>query len=189
MVQVTHQSHSYYIYAYEASRPDALADQAGISGARACSRSGVQPWNYVSHAAASAACAASGKRLCTGDEWQWACEGATPRSYPYGSTYNADACNGADHDVLDDADGGVDNGVLATGSLPSCKGDLNIFDLSGNIKEWVNQPDNNGTIHVIRGGSYESPRLGLTCQTTLSQAVASTVLPGLGFRCCSDDAP
>ncbi|HTU59451.1 MAG TPA: hypothetical protein VMF89_13470, partial [Polyangiales bacterium] len=67
--------------------------------------------------------------------------------------------------------------------------DQDIFDLSGNVKEWVDQPGNSAMIHVIRGGSFESPRLGLTCQTTLSQAQAGTVLPGLGFRCCSDDAP
>jgi hypothetical protein len=42
---------------------------------------------------------------------------------------------------------------------------------------------------VVRGGSFESPQLGLTCQTVLSQAVSSAVLPGLGFRCCSDSAP
>lgn len=179
MVEVAHMGHTYYIYAYEASRPDALSDSAGISGARSCSRSGVQPWTYVSHAAASAACAASGKRLCTGEEWQWACEGAMTRTYPYGSSYDPNACNGADHEA----------GVLATGSLSECKAEQDIFDLSGNVKEWVDEPDNGGMNHVIRGGSFESPRLGLTCQTTLSQAQPSTVLPGLGFRCCSDDPP
>jgi len=188
MIEVTHQSQTYYIFAYEASRPDAVADGAGISGARACSRPGVQPWTFVSHAGASAACAASGKRLCTGDEWQWACEGAATRTYPYGASYDPEACNGADYATTDDADGGVAEGIRATGSLSGCKGDQNIFDLSGNVKEWVNQLSG-GTIHVIRGGSFESPRLGLTCQTTLSQAQASTVLPGLGFRCCSDAAP
>jgi formylglycine-generating enzyme required for sulfatase activity len=189
MVQVTHQTQTYYIYAYEASRPDAVSDAAGISGARACSRAGVQPWTYVSHAAASAACAASGKRLCTGNEWQWACEGTNPRAYPYGASYDANACNGADHDTIANNDGAIDNAVLATGSLGTCKGDLNAFDLSGNVKEWVDQPGSSASIYVIRGGSFESPRLGLTCQTALSQAVASSVLPGVGFRCCSDDAP
>jgi hypothetical protein len=42
---------------------------------------------------------------------------------------------------------------------------------------------------VVRGGSFESPRLGLTCQTDLSRATADSVLGGLGFRCCSDEAP
>ncbi|HET8935954.1 MAG TPA: MopE-related protein [Polyangiales bacterium] len=193
MVQVTHQSHTYFIYAYEASRPDALVDSAGISAARACSRPGALPWTYVSYAAATAACAASGKRLCTGDEWQWACEGSGQSAYPYGSAYAADACNGADHDIDQDTDAGVENAVLATGSSSTCKGPLNAYDLSGNVKEWVNQVGSGSTsqnpIFVIRGGSFESPRLGLTCQTSLSQAVGSSVLPGLGFRCCSDDAP
>jgi hypothetical protein len=190
MVKVTHNASTYYIYTFEASRPDAATDAAGINGARACSRAGVRPWTLVSYAAAGAACAISGKRLCTGDEWQWACEASDMRAYPYGATYNANSCNGADHDVT--PGGGLDNAVVASGSMSSCKSTLNVFDLSGNVKEWVNQTDmssSGGDIFVVRGGSFESPRLGLTCQTALSQQVGSSVLPGLGFRCCSDKAP
>jgi formylglycine-generating enzyme required for sulfatase activity len=76
-----------------------------------------------------------------------------------------------------------------------CLSPAGAYDLSGNVKEWTSDPQgtsgppNNEAIYVVRGGSYESPRLGLTCQTALSQATASTVLDGLGFRCCSDVAP
>jgi len=196
MVKVERAGHpTFYIYKYEASRADAKVDSSGIVPGRACSRAGVLPWSHVSYAAANAACAASGKRLCTSDEWQWACEGSlSGRVYPYGTTsassYVADRCNGADHDV-DTSDADIDNAIVRTGSLAMCTSTDGAYDLSGNLKEWVSTvPDANApNTRVIRGGSFESPRLGLTCQTTLSQAESSTVLGGLGFRCCSDAAP
>ena len=102
--------------------------------------------------------------------------------------YDANSCNGTDHDSV--AGGALDNAPVAPGSMSACKTGSDIYDLSGNVKEWVNQPGSGGSdIDVVRGGSFESPRLGLTCQTSLSQAVQSSVLLGLGFRCCSDGAP
>jgi hypothetical protein len=193
MRPVTHAAHSFYIYTYEASRPDAAANNSGIVTARACSRSGARPWSLVSYAAATAACAASGKRLCTADEWLWSCQGEAALTYPYGASYVADSCNGADHDTV--PGGALDNASVAGGSLAMCLSPAGAYDLSGNVKEWTSDqqgtsgPPNNEAIYVVRGGSYESPRLGLTCQTALSQATASTVLDGLGFRCCSDAAP
>jgi hypothetical protein len=190
---VSHNGTDYYIYTYEASRPDATGSEQGIVGARSCSRPGAKPWTLVSYAAASAACAASGKRLCTAEEWLWACQGDAMESYPYGSMYEADGCNGADHDTQ--SGGGLDNAVLATGAVADCHSPAGAFDLSGNVKEWTDDmrgmsgAPKNEPIYVVRGGSFESPREGLTCQTELSQATASTVLSGLGFRCCSDTAP
>ncbi|MET0386701.1 MAG: MopE-related protein, partial [Polyangiales bacterium] len=194
MVELTRSGTKFWIYRYEASRPDAKADSAGITPARACSNKSVVPWHSVSYTAASAACIAAGKRLCKPEEWQFACDGdantnAAPpgRTYPYGDAYSADSCNGTDHDVV--AGGVINNAVLPTGAIAACVTPESVFDLSGNLKEWVDQMGTGVNNHVIRGGSYESPRLGLTCQTTLSQATDTSVLPGLGFRCCSDVAP
>ena len=193
MIHVMRGGFDFYIYKYEASRPDSSATEAGISNARACSKSGAQPWSYVTFAAATAACTASGLRLCTAAEWEAACEGAGLTTYPYGGSYAADTCNGTNHDVTPPGppSGPVDNSVLACGALSSCVSTDGVFDMSGNLKEWTN--DQQGTsggenVYVVRGGSYESPQLGLTCQTTLSQASASTVLPNVGFRCCSTTA-
>jgi hypothetical protein len=190
---VAHGGLDFWIYRYEASRPDATSLDEGIDGARACSNAGALPWTYVSYDAAAAACAAAGHRLCTAVEWQAACEGTGASTYPYGAAYVADACNGADHDVV--PGGNVDNAVLVAGALPQCVSADAVRDLSGNVKEWT--ADQQGTtgaptnlpIYVVRGGSYLSPQLGLTCQTTLAQATANTVLPSLGFRCCADAAP
>ena len=73
-----------------------------------------------------------------------------------------------------------------------CTTEDGVLDMSGNVKEWTNDPRGTvggQTIYVIRGGSYESPELGLTCGTDLSRATADTLLPTLGFRCCNDAGP
>ena len=181
---------SLWMYAYEASRPDASASVSGTTAARACSKPAVLPWTGVSFAVASDACAAAGLRLCTAAEWLSACEGAGATAYPYGASYDTGACNGADNDI--DAAAGVQNALLPAGSVASCASAAGVFDMSGNAKEWTD--DLQGTagsqnIYAVRGGSYESPEYGLTCQTRLSQAIATTALPSLGFRCCSDAAP
>ena len=165
----------FYMFRYEASHPDASDSQAGLADHRACSRPDVLPWTYVTFAQAQAACVASGLRLCTGAEWEAAC-GVT--SYPYGDDYAAQSCNGADHDA----------GPLPTATLPACQSTDGVFDLSGNVKEWTDDaPPMTTDIYVVRGGSHESPELGLTCQTTLSQAAAGAGQATVGFRCCADD--
>jgi hypothetical protein len=124
----------YYIYAYEAVRPDAgwqpdastdvyTGDpaqwSAGKSAARACSRPGVDdgalPWTNVTYPQAQAACQKAGARLCTESEWVTAC--VDPDCYwcfadGVGGidcqVYEMDLCNGndfdADTDLLGDQD-------------------------------------------------------------------------------------
>jgi len=190
MEHVTFGGRDFWIYTYEASRPDATDVAAGTTEARACSSPDVLPWASVSQSAAADACAAAGKRLCTGDEWQAACEASAGNAYPYGDTYAAKSCNGADNDTSPGLP--VTTALAATGSLTTCESDEGVFDLSGNLKEWTSDTGGSAggsTIYVTRGGSHESPRLGLTCQTDLSRAVGNTVLPTLGFRCCSEEGP
>jgi hypothetical protein len=182
----------FWIYRHEASRPDASAADGGTSGARACGRGGVLPWTGVAYADAAAACAAAGHRLCTAEEWRAACQGGEPTyAYPYGPSYEPLWCNGTDRDAI--PGGPIDNRVEATGALSTCASPDGIVDLSGNVKEWTadarGTSDGGQTIYVIRGGSYESPALGLTCGTELSRATEDTILPTLGFRCCSDSGP
>jgi hypothetical protein len=179
-----------WIYTYEASRPDASKSDAGQSSARSCSNKGVLPWASISFASAKAACEAAGARLCTADEWLAACEGSAHLAYPYGESYEADTCNGADHDIAKDK--GLQNGGVPTGNRKDCTSEAGALDLAGNVKEWTDDArgDVDGTpFDVVRGGSYESPALGLTCQTELSQAIETTALPSLGFRCCRDTKP
>ncbi|MEM6962322.1 MAG: SUMF1/EgtB/PvdO family nonheme iron enzyme, partial [Myxococcota bacterium] len=191
MVRVDHSGLDFYIYAYEASRPGATASDAGVSTSRACSQPGVLPWTTLGYSAAASACANAGHRLCTAAEWSAACSGAGTTTYPYGNSYQANICNGADFDSIPGAM--VDHITSETGGFAGCVSDSGAFDLSGNVKEWTDDSrgtTSNGTpIYVIRGGSHESPELGLSCATDLSRATEDTALSTLGFRCCSDSAP
>jgi hypothetical protein len=191
MVHVVRGGLDFYIYRHEASRPDATTDEGGRSDARACGREGVMPWTTVGLDAAAAACAAGGHRLCTSAEWQAACEGASATAFPYGVSYEAASCNGADRDAI--PGGAIESRMEPTGALAMCESEYGVLDLSGNVKEWTNDPrgvsEGGAAIYVVRGGSFESPSFGLTCQTDLSRATVDTLLPSIGFRCCRDDAP
>ncbi|MCU1280549.1 MAG: Tryptophan synthase alpha chain, partial [bacterium] len=99
-------AHTVYVYAYEASRPDASATSPGSQPTRACANYGVLPWANVTLRQAQAACAGikdtagtSIGRLCSAWEWQQACNGnvASPPSHWSMSTsttaYQAQVCN------------------------------------------------------------------------------------------------
>ena len=144
----------------------------------------------MSYATAHAACVASGKRLCTAAEFHQACGGAADTSIPYGDTYAPAACNGADRN----AGAGAADVLLPTGGL-SCATPDGVHDLSGNAKEWTDDirgttgPPDNTPIAVVRGGAYDTPAPGLTCDFVLSREATDVLLPSVGFRCCSSTAP
>jgi formylglycine-generating enzyme required for sulfatase activity len=106
-------------------------------------------------------------------------------------SYEAASCNGADRDAI--PEGAIESRMEPTGALAMCESEYGVLDLSGNVKEWTNDPrgvsEGGAAIYVVRGGSFESPSFGLTCQTDLSRATVDTLLPSIGFRCCRDDAP
>lgn len=191
MIHINHSGFDFWIYRYEASRPDSTPFAEGVKSARSCSKSMVLPWANVSYSEAASACASVGKRLCTASEWQAACEGSLMNIYPYGMTYEDETCNGYDYDTVTGGDN--DDTVVPTGSMMMCSSDDDVYDLSGNLREWTN--DQRGTtttgepVYVVRGGEYHTPYIGLTCAFDLSQAAADSTLPTIGFRCCSDTAP
>ncbi len=159
--------------AYEASRPDATANDPGLDGGRACSAPGVLPWNTVDHPTATAACEAAGKRLCTLNEWRRACGGSRRSTYPYGAGYQLGACNGIEH-----PDGEL---LEPTGAFPDCVTDEGGFDFSGNLAEWTSNLDDPG----VSGGHSGSDGGELRCNAT-TRFELRFVRPENGFRCCAD---
>jgi hypothetical protein len=80
---------------------------------------------------------------------------------------------------------GIQNGLVPTGSLASCDSPDSgggIFDLSGNAREF-GLPIASGQ-NPMRGGSYNSPQFGMTCQFNFSVADDNFRFPNTGFRCC-----
>lgn len=181
----------FWMDTFEASRPDATASATGVSQTRACSNPSVLPWQNASFSVAQAACAAAGKVLCSRDQWQAACEGTANTTYPYGNTFDPMACNTERHDGI--AGGADDDVLLATGFLAACVSGPGVRDLSGNLKEWTDditgQTSGGTNIAVLRGGAFDTPELGATCDFRLTRAAVNVIAAENGFRCCRATAP
>jgi hypothetical protein len=167
---------------------------------RAVSRRGVVPQAYISRDEALAACNASHKRLCDEGEWVTACRGKQPTTFPYGSERHAGYCNDQGKAPLLilyklEGDGAygyapmndprlnqVPGTVAKTGSHSHCTNGYGVFDMVGNLHEWVDDPA--GT---FRGGYYLDTHLngdGCAYRTVAHDATYHDY--STGFRCCAD---
>jgi len=135
--------------------PPFARPKAGSGTFVAESRAGVRPQGYISQLEAASACQKAGKRLCSLSEWYRACRGEHETLYPYGATFVRGRCNVGKPHLLSllhgtDArawsyetgfnDPELDRrpGFLAeTGAYPGCVTSAGIFDLVGNLHEWV----------------------------------------------------
>jgi hypothetical protein len=197
-VQIITGGNPVWIYQYEASHPDATLTDEGTASARSCSQPGVLPWTNVTFPQAEAACAAAGGRLCTESEWQRACQttAGTPCTWSYSTqctTYSGAKCNGNDLD-FDPGTAGDQDGLRSTASLGACYanwgGANQIFDLSGNAKEWTQRASTDPTtVRRLRGGSYNNTSAGISCGFRFAVADSTFQFPNVGFRCCRDTAP
>jgi Sulfatase-modifying factor enzyme 1/Putative metal-binding motif len=184
------------IFAVEASRYDSTAAAPGVdSTKRPCAVTGRRPWSNVTKEEAAAACAriGAGWRLCTADEWFDACNGSANTVFPYGNTYVPTACVGYDYTAP------VPNTApTTTGAATMCVSDLSaaagdeLYDMSGNVKEWVLTTVAAAT-YEIRGGAYDIESFtvngvrgapGLQCDATTPAPAVDVRLPSVGFRCC-----
>ncbi len=144
------------------------------------------PLNCVSYDGAEQYCAYVGGRLCTEEEWLAACRGRDGRAFPYGNAYDPAACN------AHSATAAVTNPSLPTtvpvGSLASCEGGLpGLFDMAGNVAEWVDACK--GSYCRFRGAGYRSNdpvELFTGCSGVCSGNEKSLRSNVVGFRCCRD---
>lgn len=157
------------------------------------------PQGYISGDVAAAACAAAGKRLCALEEWMRACQGPDATVYPYGDLYDASACNdtrsvhpiielfGPDPDwspteMNDPRLNQLPDSLAAGGAHSDCVSAEGVFDLHGNLHEWVDDPSG-----VFKGGFYVDAVInGAGC----TYATTAHTMPyhdySTGFRCCAD---
>lgn len=149
------------------------------------------PVTGVDFCDAAAFCSWADKQLCgkigggkllfqeladpTKSQWFAACGGPKGELYPYGSLHQPGACN----------DDSGSSKLAPVGSFAECNGNHDgVFDLVGNVSEWVNSCD--ATVgaadgcETIGGSFAESP----TCSSS-SLKHRDEQLPTLGFRCCS----
>lgn len=160
---------------------------------------GARPAVWVGFDDAKRACAIEGKRLCAAEEWELACEGTGMWPYPYGLARDASACNehrggpSAEAARLDDpwtrsAEVARLDGRLAAGAQPACVSPFGVYDLTGNVEEWVehaNGHENEKPFRTARKGGSWSRGKG-RCRPIDASEPSWHRAHDLGFRCCSD---
>jgi sulfatase modifying factor 1 len=182
-------------------------DGVDASAIRAVPAAGIYPQGYISQVQASAACARSGKRLCTLAEWTAACRGQPDHDYvyPYGDTYDPTACNEGDESPIvriygpnatydnselnDPQCDQLDGGLARGGDYPKCVSTYGAFDMHGNLHEWIDDsPDpNDPTKGSFMGGYFVDATLnGPGCEYRTTAHAKTYHDYSTGFRCCAD---
>lgn len=167
---------------------------------RAASERGVVPNGYLNLEEAKRACANAGKRLCRHEEWVLACRGQKSRKFPYGNEYQAGRCNvfreahpaallhgDASINHLDPrlnlARAGGRPLLRRTGETDSCRSDWGqdaVYDMVGNLDEWVDDPDG-----MFVGGFF-SRATKEGCDAAINSHPPEYYDYSLGTRCCAD---
>ena len=138
---------------------------------------GKQPMVSVSWKQAASLCRTQKKRLCTEEEWEYACKGPANQKYAYGNELKPDVCNTKDAE-------GRERPIVPSGQNPRCKSPFGVFDLSGNVSEWTVSIYSPGVdSRTIKGGSSMKPTLSTRCSSRLPSGSRKA---DLGLRCCVD---
>ena len=158
-------------------------------------------------------CAAEGKRLCSPSEWRTACQGDQMRSFS--STDDLTAYDSRDHfgvrfcnvpgSAFSHFSSDPTAQLVPSGSFPNCGSATGVFDLTGNMDEWLAALDDADDLAVYvaassvsASGACDGASLVSTLPTegqdpynieVLTEIIADSPLqtyeqPLLGFRCC-----
>ncbi|MDP8222195.1 MAG: SUMF1/EgtB/PvdO family nonheme iron enzyme [Candidatus Lernaella stagnicola] len=143
------------------------------------------PRTKVSWREADQLCRAAGKRLCAEDEWELACTMGRGWRFTYGPEYVPHRCN-TEQPV------GTLQAIAPTGARFECRNRFAVFDLNGNVSEWVAEPIEyrNGAFGVVRGGTaWRGAEYGGDCFSRHTHPVDDACWEDDGFRCCADPQP
>jgi hypothetical protein len=146
---------------------------------------------------AAGVCASLGKRLCTGSEWTLACEGEERRPYPTGLERSTGACNidkqhlAVNEKALASADPRTRDAEVErlwqgepSGARASCVSSYGVFDMTGNVDEWVVNESGRPFKSASKGGYWGPVRNRCRPMTTVHDE--SFAFYQIGFRCCED---
>jgi hypothetical protein len=142
-------------------------------------------------------CKSEGERLCTEDEWTFACEGEEAKPYPMGYTREENTC------VIDRAWRPFDASRLAardsslavaeidfmwqgeaSGSRPTCRSPFGVYDMTGNVDEWTSSVQRDGYRSIFKGGYWGPVRA--RCRASTRAHNEDFYFYQQGFRCCTD---
>ena len=115
--------------------------------------SGLKPVTYVSWEDADAFCSWEGKKLPTNAQWERAAKGNSMTRYPWGNDYQ--------HRFANTKESG--GGIVAIGNFPLNVSPFGVYEMVGNVREWVSDipinksgliPGMGDNLRVMKGGSY-----------------------------------
>jgi sulfatase modifying factor 1 len=146
---------------------------------------------------AGALCKDRGARLCTEDEWTFACEGDDALPYPTGYVRDPEACvidkpwRLFDERLLAARDSAIAEAELdyvwqgeASGSRPRCKSPFGVYDMTGNVDEWTRSVEREGYASIFKGGYWGPVRA--RCRASTRAHNEEFYFYQQGFRCCAD---
>ncbi len=176
-------------------------------------RRGERPYVMRSFEMAQRWCGERGKRVCTEQEWELACEGPERRPLAYGWKVDRSICNSDKgwraFDVKKLSAGGAESKAeverlwqgTPSGARLACVSSFGIFDMMGNVEEWVATRSSTGGAGAEPGEAGRSPRrrrwpgalMGgfwakpwTGCRGTNDAHEPTFVFYETGFRCCAE---
>jgi sulfatase modifying factor 1 len=163
-------------------------------------KQGEYPISAIDAHQAESLCESVDKRICSYGEWYQACVGKENLRFSYGGSHK-DYCNdnktGWVHPKWELMGSPEWKGYAKTlykgepsGGRQRCKSDEGVFDLLGNVREWVKDPS--APYGYVIPGSYwygdmqTDPNIHLSCKYVIRNHAASFGSYEFGARCCRD---
>ena len=131
-------------------------------------------------------CSRAKKRLCREAEWTLACEGESMLPYPYGLSRESNACN-IDATLPAPAAGAREHWRSPvdqrepSGKRKTCVSPFGVFDMTGNVDEWVDGKANGHPSSSM--GGYWGP-VRNRCRAVTRAHDEKFAFYQTGFRCC-----
>jgi formylglycine-generating enzyme required for sulfatase activity len=180
------------------------AEEGAATDIRVCmdrfeapNQEGKPPYVMRSFEGATRWCAERHKRVCTEQEWELGCEGPEHRPLAYGWHVDVSLCNSDkswrpfDLKKLHSSDSAEQEAEVKklwqgtpSGAYATCVSGFGIYDMMGNVEEWVVSRRGRRVPGSLMGGFWAKPWTG--CRGTNDAHEPKFAFYETGFRCCAE---